>query len=636
MADTYNIPQIPNNVTGAGALAVLNDALAQTENALNELASTVQTQNSKSAIIRQQVPIAADVNIGDLVYYDAAEAVFKRALAALRSTPGKQGESVEAPEARVEGMIVAKTDSAGNTGTLLQGGFYKDAACVNQCLGSSATAGIYYLSPTNPGKATNDPGNHLRQPLISYYGDGKFSLSLFYMAHDNHFHASEKVNAWTGTSSDDPDGYSYKFTPSTNLGEISEACTVIFNNGELQNVTSGAAFHIENNTLYSIEGGDNVILFNHFPFAYGSPVVRNISSTDDSLGVTNRNGLVTLAPAPWVVGTAKRSRVALSAISGRTINYTPVITDVTAGNGITVTHNADGSVRVHTGDRVGEPIDAYNINFNGTTMASTDNLTSYITFPAGRASASLAISLPVTGITAGSNLIAKVWGIVEGAGAAFDVLTKFTPHPSVDTQSIPAISSENAGTLSLNGENGRLTYAETTNGVAVAADGSLVAKITRPVAGAEIRLLRVGFRLVDQSSAQEDNSVALSEINGTVVGSGTALEDIPAQHCVYAATGGLRLCDASDINTLNKCVGVTLESVESGNITRYVTDGILQTTNALNCSGGRAVFIGISGGITQAPEYNNNNWAYVQQIGMALSPNAIVVNIKDGTVANDY
>lgn len=636
MADTYNIAKIPSNVTGAGALAVLNNALEQVETALNELAGTVQTQNSKSAIIRQQVPIAADVNIGDLVYYDPAEAVFKRALASLLPTPGRQGESVESPEARVEGMIVLKTDTAGNTGTLLQGGFYKDVNCANQCLGSSATAGIYYLSPVNPGKATKDPGEHLRQPLLSYYGDGKFSLSLFHMAHDNHFHASQVIDAWVSTDDNDPAGYYFKYTAPTDLGEISEQTTTVFSDGELQTVTSGASFHIEDNMLFSKTNTAGVVLFNHFPFAYGSPVVRNVTSTDASLVVTNRNGLVTLNPSPWVVGAARRSRVALSAISGRTINYTPVITEVNAGNGITVTHNTDGSVQVHASDRVGEPIDAYNLNFNGTTLASTDNITSYITFPAGRTSASLAISLPVTGVSADSALTAKVWGIVDGVGATFEVTEKFTPHPSVDTPVIANTTVSSTTSLNLTGSSGNIAYAETPDGVPVTGEGSLVAKILLPsTAAADIKLLRVGFRLVDTGVDSGSSASPLTAISGSTVHSGTAATAIPAQTCVYTTPNGkVRACSSTDINTLNKCVGITLEAADANATVEYVTDGVLQTVNDLNVSGGQAVFVGASGGLVTAPQYGDS-WAYVQQVGMALSNNAIVVNIKDGTTSND-
>lgn len=124
-----------------------------------------------------------------LVYYNTGDSKFEPAVAALLGTPGDQGQSVEAPSSRVEGMIISK-DASGITGTMLTGGYWESATLAAACLGGSATAGTYYLSPETPGKAAKNTNGHLQQPVLSYYGNGKFSLSLFYMAHDNHFHGS--------------------------------------------------------------------------------------------------------------------------------------------------------------------------------------------------------------------------------------------------------------------------------------------------------------------------------------------------------------------------------------------------------------------------------------------------------------
>lgn len=634
MANHYNLSTIPGDVAGPSALAALNNTIAQVEYALNELADVVSITNAKSAIVRQQVPIASSVQVGDLVYYDTTDALFKPALAALLALPGHQGESVEAPESRVEGMIINK-DTANNTGTLLQGGYYNSSSCAAGCLGASATAGTYYLSPTTAGKAVKDPGAHLRQPVLTYYGDGKFSLALFCIAHDNHFHASETVDNWSPANADAPTGYPFQYTPNTDLGEISNEVTAIFCAGLLQRAGDGMDFNIVDGVLYSKTEQAGVVIFNHFPFAYGSPVVRNITSTDDSLGVTNKNGLVTLNPSPWVVGAARKSRMALSAIGGRVINFTPVVTGITAGNGITATENTDGSVKLAAQSRVGDPIDAYNLNFNGTTLAcDNNNLASYITFPAGRTSASLSISLPVTGITSGANLTAKVWGIVDGVGRPFDVVEQFSAHPSIENPSVSADPVTCSGKLQLAGSSGTLTYAETSGGVMVNGNGSLSARILLPTSNtADVRLLRVGFRLVESASTAESEPETLYDIAGTTVGSGGALAAIPAFTCVYAAGSGLLPCSSTDINTLNKCVGITLESVTSGNTVTYVTDGVLQSPSLLNVSGGRAVYVGPSGGLTNAADYDN--WAYVQQVGAAVSDNAIVVGIGSGTARDD-
>lgn len=85
------------------------------------------------------------------------------------------------------GIIIAIN---GATCTLLCGGIYKDGAVADACLGINAVPGTYYLSPFVAGKAVLDPQQNLRQPVLQYMGDGKLSLSIFYMAHDGHQHAS--------------------------------------------------------------------------------------------------------------------------------------------------------------------------------------------------------------------------------------------------------------------------------------------------------------------------------------------------------------------------------------------------------------------------------------------------------------
>lgn len=108
----------------------------------------------------------------------------------------------------------------GATATILCGGIYKDGAVADACLGTNAEPGTYYLSPAVAGKAVLDPGQQLRQPVLQYMGDGKFSLSCFYLAHDGHQHATVRLqpshwtqdtnadgtplNSYTYNSADDP------------------------------------------------------------------------------------------------------------------------------------------------------------------------------------------------------------------------------------------------------------------------------------------------------------------------------------------------------------------------------------------------------------------------------------------------
>lgn len=109
----------------------------------------------------------------------------------------------------------------GATATILCGGMYKDGAVADACLGVNALAGTYYLSPdpASAGKAVLDPGQNLRQPVLQYMGDGKFSLSCFYLAHDGHQHASVQLMLESWTQNDDA-SYTYDSATDANMAAL--------------------------------------------------------------------------------------------------------------------------------------------------------------------------------------------------------------------------------------------------------------------------------------------------------------------------------------------------------------------------------------------------------------------------------
>ena len=167
--------------TANAAVDMLDARFQQAEDALNDLSGRIETLNTKSAIIRQHVPLATGVYTGALVYYDTTAARFDLAQALTLAETTESGNTVEAPQARVEGIIIGLDAGGGDsiTGTMLCGGYWEDLSIANVCLGQNASAGIYYLSPVTAGKATQNTYGHLRQPVLSYYGAGKFSLSIF-------------------------------------------------------------------------------------------------------------------------------------------------------------------------------------------------------------------------------------------------------------------------------------------------------------------------------------------------------------------------------------------------------------------------------------------------------------------------
>ena len=168
MAQTFTVPKITDGPASAGTF---NTPLEYIETALNKLQS--DTLSIQQAILQWQVPIASDVTAGDLVYYnsEAGHGCYQKAFAA--SYSNSQGQLMQAASCHVEGLIIAKSATE-NSATLLRGGYFQDNV-INGVIGTGATAGTYYLS-SQPGKATLTPGWSIRIPVISYYGDGKFSI----------------------------------------------------------------------------------------------------------------------------------------------------------------------------------------------------------------------------------------------------------------------------------------------------------------------------------------------------------------------------------------------------------------------------------------------------------------------------
>ena len=247
--NTYNIPEL---VTGNG-LEDLNANFALVSRYLGALDNTVNQQFSKSSIVLYNQPVSEGVNYGCLVYYDADAGCFAPALAKLRPAPGAQGESIEAPEAHVAGLVIDEPSAVSLTANILIGGYFKGRNIVSSCfIGALAgTAGVYYLSPTDRGKAVHEkdmPSGKLRQPVLTYYGDGSLCMSLYYQAQDSHFHSAATLGSnWEAadTLASDydvpvPEGaaYGYRMDPSVDagalaLGELAPDITAVFYNGML-------------------------------------------------------------------------------------------------------------------------------------------------------------------------------------------------------------------------------------------------------------------------------------------------------------------------------------------------------------------------------------------------------------------
>lgn len=172
MSNTFAVPKIQSDATASAA--TFNAPLNYIQTALNTL---VQDIGKRSACVQYQVPVATGVAAGDLVYYDSDSAVFKQALGGLSQETGEQGQAIQTKASHVQGLILS-INTTEYSAVMLRAGYCSDSI-IQFTLGDTASAGLYYLSQSNSGKATKAPGWDVRIPCISYYGNNQFSFMPF-------------------------------------------------------------------------------------------------------------------------------------------------------------------------------------------------------------------------------------------------------------------------------------------------------------------------------------------------------------------------------------------------------------------------------------------------------------------------
>lgn len=634
---------VTGNMTAAG---LIDTRFGEVEDALDDLSSRIYSLNTRSAIVRHDVPLDSDVFPGALVYFNTSKSLFCNAQALTLAETTASGMTIEAPNARVEGIILSTNNGSPLTGTMLCGGYWEDSTVTTACLGSNASPGTYYLSPILAGHATTETYGHLRQPVLSYYGNGKFSMTLFYMAHDNHFHSSQNLTGTWGpvsvTIDDRQANFVYTGELDPGLGALGDT-TAVFYDGILQVPgATNSAFVIYNNKLYYMDTpapAGLVTIFNHYPFAYGSSVVRTITSTNDALTVKNENGQVTLTANDFTQGATNKSALAVYAISGKELQYTPVVTDVLAGPGIVVSRAMDGSAYVSAANTVGGLMDAYSINHNGTTLITDGTNLQYITFPAGRV-AQFVMYLPVNGLT--SNCQVSVWAIKAGMGSAeLNVVADYIQNPTMDTESVVTLSN-NTGLLDLPGGDSAdsLTYYEAAiTGCTATGSGMLVATVSVPAAPAkQIKLLRAGFKLTAIAGNAEYTEPIVDSNAITQTMTVAPNQTIAAGDALMISNGMLAKCtnvkNGIQDNT-NKCVGIAITGATAGQELQYMITGTM-TLVVSGATAGQSLYVGPYAELKAVTDIdafwhgdaNNPGVNFLQKVGTALTGSKIQVSIE--------
>lgn len=495
--DNFNITKFTDNSTIDAQS--FNKPLRQIQTQINSLRSSFKLLNNSSAIIQSDGFLDASVSQGDLVYFDTQDAVFKPALAQLSPIPGINGQSVQAQSCRVQGLVLAK-DNHGIK--ILRQGYYQDPIIAATIMSKDAKPGLYYLSPSNPGKAVLDPVWHMRQPCISYYGDYKFSIMTNYVAHDSHHHATYIINpgntGWVDKK--------FSIPQSVNLGYMAKDITAIFVNGVLNN-----DFDITN-TAITYKGDLAiqqclVVIFNYFPFAYGAGLVRSINSDSKQLTITNNNGYVNVMFNKPTQASMVYSGKAMSYITqNNQIVTTPVVSGIKAGLGIQVKNSPGGIYSIGTKDLNLTRITATDITCKGAKYV-VDNLLSYVVFPKSATKTSAIAYIPINNQSKADYRI-NFWGLFRGLGSSITI-KYYWMSQAADQIQIPTKELKTTKISIKSNVDNKLTICKDADGIVLEASlmpGTLLIQITNQASAQSVQLFKCGCGLSLVEAKQPDNS----------------------------------------------------------------------------------------------------------------------------------
>lgn len=501
MSNVYTVPKI---TAGQATPAKFNAPLEYIQKSLNTLEAKLDGLANKSAVLQWGATVSSDTNIGDLVYFDSQEgSCFRPAIARLLGKPGSQGQSVQAPSSRVEGLVIAL-----NPAVILKQGYYQSNAIIST-IGTGASAGMYYLSPQTTGKATKDPGWNMRQPCISYYGDGKFSMLTNYLAHDSHHHSYAKLT--TSVSASDYQGQDQKIgsicwiAPTEDIGQLSPATTAIFADGILNNTNYQCTAHAVWYTG-SAKPASYIQVFNVIPFAYGDSVVRSIST--QTLDIEGSQGNLRVNLPTYEITQNTFADSAVSNIDGKYIQKTPVVSKITAGAGIYLKQLSNGIYNIASDQLVGSYLDATDVYMNGTQRVATSLLT-YNVFPSGKET-SYTMSLPITNPSKQEYKV-SVWLYSRGQASGTVYVTFYwIPLSQSETTTIPITGVETTLRLSNNTNNSLLLQKVQLSDFKLSSSGTLVAKLAMKAPAKDTYIYRSGF-LLDATNViinESDSSVS--------------------------------------------------------------------------------------------------------------------------------
>lgn len=248
--------------------STFNKPITEIERHLNTILDTLSSIRSQSSVIVQNMPVSNDVYTGCVVYFDPTSGILMPAIAEVSDTVIEHGRYVTSPKAIVFGIVI---NVHNNVASVLISGEYDSRDCMNASL-DSGCIGQYYLSDSKPGKLTLNPKGVLRQPVLTYTGNGHFVVNI---THQPPYQYDDSVIR--GAASLSP-----TVAVSVDKGILSIEPTEFTN--------SGVA--VKPYAMYGITGN-----------TYGiTPVVTGVSGIGDVKSVTNALGEVFIGDASTLGG----------------------------------------------------------------------------------------------------------------------------------------------------------------------------------------------------------------------------------------------------------------------------------------------------------------------------------------------
>jgi len=169
------------------------------------LKAQIDSLTQGSQLVRTNVTLASDVEVGHVVYYDSTNEQYARAL--LAYDYDETGRLiVPAESSYVQGIV---TEIDGTKGTIVTGGYLSDFDLSNTVIDAEASAGSYYLSQSHAGQLESSLSTLVGAlVLIAHSSDSGAFYPTYRNLLEDHVHVRLELTAvpagnhdpaWTGT-----------------------------------------------------------------------------------------------------------------------------------------------------------------------------------------------------------------------------------------------------------------------------------------------------------------------------------------------------------------------------------------------------------------------------------------------------